>query len=191
MLDFYVFRVIIILVSIMTKRKIKKNISKKDINYEKKDTYFNEEFKRLSIIVGIILGIFIAAYLIIGIFVTKEIKWFQSDKNDEQTTTIQYTTILAGETFNQTANEYYVIFADSEGYNYATYETIINNNSDKKIYLVDLANTLNQKYISEESNSGVQSAGDLKVKDNTLIKISNKNNVLYLEGKDSIINQFK
>ena len=32
---------------------------------------------------------------------------------------------------------------------------------------------------------------DLKVKDNTLIKISNKTNTLYLEGKDNIINQFK
>ena len=175
----------------MTKRKIKKNFSKKEINYGKQDTYFNDEFKRLAIIVGIVLGIFIVAYLIIGIFVTKEIKWFQGDNKVEETTTIQYTTILAGETFNQNSDEYYVIFADSKGYNYATYETMATNNSDKKIYLVDLANTLNQKYISEESNSGVQSAADLKVKDNTLIKISNKSNVLYLEGKDNIINQFK
>jgi len=175
----------------MTKRKIKKNISQKEINYGKQDTYFNDEFKRLTIIVGIVLAIFIIAYLIIGIFVTKEIKWFQGDNKTEETTTIQYTTILAGETFNQNAEEYYVIFSDSEGYNYATYQTMINNNSDEKIYLVDLANSLNQKYISEESNSGAQSASDLKVKDNTLIKISNKSNVLYLEGKDNIINQFK
>ena len=175
----------------MTKRKIKKNMNKNEINYEKKDTYFNEEFKRLAVLVGIILGIFIVAYLIIGIFVTKEIKWFQGDKDTKEVTTIQYTTILAGETFNQNAEEYYVIFSDSEGFNYATYQTMISNNSDKKIYLVDLANPLNKKYISEESNSDVQSAVDLKVKDNTLIKISNKSNVLYLEGKDNIINQFK
>ena len=175
----------------MTKRKIKKNITKNEINYEKKDTYFNDEFKRLAIIVGIILGIFIVAYLIIGIFVTKEIKWFQKDDGSSLNTTIQYTNILAGETFNQNAEEYYVIFADSDGYNYATYETMISKNSDKKIYLVDLANPLNKKYVSEESNSGVQSASDLKVKDNTLIKVSNKSNVLYLEGKDNIINQFK
>lgn len=175
----------------MTKRKIKKNISKKEINYGKQDTYFNDEFKRLAIIVGVVVAIFVVAYLIIGIFVTKEIKWFQGDNEVKQSTTIQYTTILAGETFNQNADEYYVIFADSDGYNYATYETMISKNSDKKIYLVDLSSPLNQKYVSEESNSGVQSASDLKVKDNTLIKVSNKNNVLYLEGKDNIINQFK
>jgi len=175
----------------MTKRKIKKNISKKEINYGKENTYFNDEFKRLALIVGIILGIFIVAYLIIGIFVTKEIKWFQGNNEKDEVTTIQYTTILAGETFNQNADEYYVIFADSEGYNYATYQTLINNNLDKKIYLVDLDNPLNNKYISEESDSSVQNASNLKVKDNTLIKISNKNNVLYIEGKDNIINQFK
>lgn len=175
----------------MTKRSIKKNISKNEIKKEEKKTYFNEEFKRLSIIVGIILGIFVVAYLIIGIFVTKEIKWFQGNDNNEEVTAIQYTNILAGETFNQNSDEYYVIFSDSKGFNYATYETIITNNSDKKIYLVDLANELNKKYISEESNSNVQSAADLKVKDNTLIKISNKTNTLYLEGKDNIINQFK
>ena len=176
---------------VMTKRKIKKNISKKEFNVEKKETYFNEEFKRLGIIVGIILAIFIVVYLLIGIFVTKEIKWFQKDSDNEPVTNIQYTNILAGETFNQNNEEYYVIFSDSEGFNYATYQTMINNNSDKKIYLVDLANSLNKKYVSEESNSSVQSASDLKVKDNTLIKISNKSNVLYLEGKDNIINQFK
>ncbi|MBE6153890.1 MAG: hypothetical protein E7166_06680 [Firmicutes bacterium] len=174
----------------MTKRKIKRNIEKNEINYEKQDAYFNNEVKHLAIIVGIVLAIFSLAYLIIGIFVTKEINWFQKD-NETTETTIQYTNILAGETFNQKTNEYYVIFSNSEDNNYSTYEVMATNNSDKNIYLVDLANPLNQKYISEESNVNAQTASELKVKSDTLIKVSNKSNVLYLEGKDNIINQFK
>ena len=175
----------------MSKRKIKKNIIKNEINYEKNEIYLNGDVKRLAIIVGIILAIFTICYLIIGIFVTKEIKWFQSASDNKHDTTIQYTNILAGETFNQNNEEYYVIFSDSKGYDYATYQTIVNNSYDKKVYVVDLANSLNNKYISDESNSNAQKANELKVKDNTLIKINNKNNVLYIEGKDNILNQFK
>ena len=98
---------------VMTKRKIKRNIEKNEINYEKHDAYFNNEVKHLAIIVGIVLAIFSLAYLIIGIFVTKEINWFQKD-NETTETTIQYTNILAGETFNQKTNEYYVIFSNSK-----------------------------------------------------------------------------
>lgn len=174
----------------MSRKKIKHN-SKKEINYSKQSTYFNSEFKTLAIIVGIILLVFIIMYLIIGIFVTKEIKWFQKKSDTETTTTIQYTNILAGETFHQKVDEYYVIFSDSEGFNYNTYQTMISNNSDKKIYLVDLSNPLNKSYLSEESNSNVQNISELRVKNDTLIKVNNKNNVLYLEGKDNIINEFK
>ena len=172
----------------MSKRKIK---NKKNIHYGKQETYFNEEFKKLAIIVGIVVLIFIVTYLIIGIFVTKEIKWFQKDTENETITTIQYKKILAGETFNQNQEEYYVIFSDSEKYNYPVYESLINNNIDKKIYIVDLANPLNKRYISDTGNSSVQNISDLKVKDDTLIKINNKTNVMYIEGKDGIIDSFK
>lgn len=172
----------------MSKIKVK---NKKNIHYGKQETYFNEEFKKLAIIVGIVVLIFIVSYLVIGIFVTKEIKWFQKDAENETITTIQYKKILAGETFNQNQEEYYVIFSDSEKYNYPIYESLINNNMDKKIYLVDLANPLNKSYISDTGNSSVQNISELRVKDDTLIKISNKSNVMYIEGKDSIIDSFK
>lgn len=170
----------------MAKGKNNKEINTKK---NKKGTTYIDELKKLGIISGIIVLIIGILYLIVGIFITKDIKWF--DKDDGITETIQYKEILAGETFNKNNEEYYVIFADSTGNYYTLYETIIDNNSDKKIYIVDTANPLNTLYISDETNSNVQQISDLKVKSDTLIKIQNKQNVLYIEGKNEIINHFK
>jgi len=173
----------------MSKRSIKKNVEKQQkVHYDNSKNYYNAEAKKLGIIVGVIVLIFVVAYLIIGIFVTKEIKWFQGNDND-QTTTIQYKKILAGETFNQNKDNYYVIFSDSDDFNYPVYESLASYNNN--IYIVDLANPLNASYKSEESNPDVQKASDLKVKKDSMIKIENKANILYIESKDEILAQFK
>lgn len=171
----------------MSKRSIKKSIDKKQkVNNKNSKNYYNDEAKKLGIIVGVILLIFIVSYLIIGIFITKEIKWFQND--DEKVTTIQYKEILAGETFNQNKDNYYVIFTDSDDFNYPVYETLATYN--KNVYLVDLSKALNSSYINEQTNPNVQKASDLKVKKDTMIKIENKTNTLYIESKDEILAQF-
>lgn len=171
----------------MSKKSIKKNVNRKQIENKKANNYYNEEAKKLGIIVGIIVLIFMASYLIIGIFVTKEIKWFQSNDNKTETT-IQYKKILAGETFNQNKDSYYVIFTDSDDFNYPVYETLATNNTN--IYIVDLANALNTSYVSEENTPNAQKASDLKVKKDTMIKIENKANTLYIESKEQILAQF-
>lgn len=173
----------------MSKKKIKKNIKNKNIHYDN-NTYYNEEFKKLAIIVGIILLIFVLIYLIIGIFVTKEINWFKKD-NKTTETTIQYTKILASETFSQTDNEYYVIFSDSDSVNYSTYELIVSNNKDKKIYIVDMSNPLNSKYKNEKGNSNVSSLENLKINGDTMLKVTDKKNSGYFEGSSLILSQFK
>lgn len=174
----------------MSKRKIKRNMEKQNIHYGDNTTY-NTEIKKLAIIIGVILVIFVLIYLIIGIFVTKEITFGNNDSEVSEETTIQYSKILAGETFNQNASEYYVIFSDSDSVNYYTYELVQYNNSDKNIYIVDMGNPLNEKYKSEESNKEVNSASDLKINGDTMIKVSNKQNVMYVEGVNEILNQFK
>ena len=172
----------------MSKRSIKKSVNKKQIEKGKQNNYYNEEAKKLGIIVGIIVLIFVVSYLIIGIFVTKEIKWFQGNNGTKEETTIQYKKILAGETFNQNKDSYYVIFTDSDDFNYPVYETLASNNSN--IYIVDLANALNASYVSEENTPKAQSASDLKVKKDTMIKIENKANTLYIESKEQILAHF-
>ena len=171
----------------MSKRSIQKSVNKKQIAKEKQNNYYNEEAKKLVIIVGVVVLIFVVAYLIIGIFVTKEIKWFK-DNDTKETTTIQYKKILAGETFNQNKDSYYVIFTASDDFNYPVYESLSTNNTN--IYIVDLANALNTSYISEENTPNAQSASDLKVKKDTMIKIENKTNILYIESKEQILAHF-
>ncbi len=169
-----------------------KKIKNKRTLYNNKsgDTTYSMELKKLFIILGIILLVIIVLYLIIGIFVTKDIKLFGNTENVEVNSTIQYEEILAGETFNMNKDEYYVIFSDSTGNYYSIYKNIISNQTDKSIYIVDLNNPLNRSYVSDESNKEVQKASDLKVKDNTLIKINNKQNVEYIEDKDAILSYF-
>ena len=175
----------------MAKRKIKKNVQKNNIHYDNNKTYYNEQLKKLGIIIGVLLGIFIIIYLIIGIFVTKEIKLFNNNEEVKAEATIQYSKILAGETFSQKDGEYYVIFADTESVNYTTYQLLINNKTDKNIYTVDMDNPMNQKYVSEESNRNANSVSELKIKGDTMIKISNNKNVGYYEGVSSILEELK
>lgn len=172
----------------MSKRSIQKSVNKKQIAKEKQNNYYNEEAKKLGIIVGTIVFIFVLSYLIIGIFITKEIKWFQGNNSKNETTTIQYKKILAGETFNQNKDSYYVIFTDSDDFNYPVYESLATNNNN--IYIVDLSNALNTSYVSEENTPNAQNASDLKVKKDTMIKVENKSNTLYIESKDQILAQF-
>ncbi len=169
----------------MSKKKIKKKI------HYGNNTNYNEEVKKLLIIIGAIIIIFLVIYLIIGIFVTKEIKFGGNDNNNTEQTVIQYSKILAGETFNQKETEYYVIFAEQESVNYSTYQLLSNNNSDKHIYIVDMDNPLNEKYKSDKSNSSANKVSELKINGDTMIKINNKQNVLYVEGVTQILNNFK
>lgn len=168
-----------------------KKIKKKKTLYSNKngDTTYSMELKKLFIILGIILLIIVILYLIIGIFVTKDIKIFRNT-DDEVISTIQYQEILAGQTFNMNQDEYYVIFSDSTGNYYSIYKNIADSQTDKSIYLVDLSNPLNQSYVSDESNKDVQKASDLKVKDNTLIKINNKTNIEYIDDRNTILSYF-
>ena len=167
------------------------NKGKKYTNKNKSNMTYNEDIRKLLIIIGVILIVFVIIYFFIGIFITKEIDLFNNNESEQKASSIQYEEILAGETFNMNQDEYYVIFSGSKGNYYSIYKNIITNQVDKKIYIVDISNPLNNAYVSEESNSNVQKASDLKIKDNTLIKINQKQNVEYIEGKDQILSYFK
>ena len=54
------------------------------------------------------------------------------------------------------------------------------------LYIVDLSEGLNKFIISEENNYNANNASELKVKDNTLIKIQNGARVSYVTGDDAI-----
>ena len=98
----------------MSKKQIIKNIkknSKENSNVEEKDGFY----KFVTTITAILLTL-IACYLIIGIFITKEID-FKKDKDEKETkedsnVSIDNSTITAGQIFDQKDSSYYVAIYD-------------------------------------------------------------------------------
>ncbi|MDO5569058.1 MAG: hypothetical protein Q4G04_02975 [bacterium] len=153
----------------------------------------NSELKKFIIIAAIILGVYVIAYLIIGIFVTKEIDLSSLIKNEEESekVIIDSSHILASETFKLKDETYYVYFNSYEEAN-SNIELIITNYlSNEKVYRVDTDSVFNNKYVTEETNKSAQNIEQLKVKEPTIIKIEAGENVLYLEGEETITEYFK
>ena len=143
--------------------------------YMKRD-YLNSKKGLPSEVKKTIIIIVVAVLLLVGMyFLTTMI--LNKDTEEEKITenAIQYDEILAGSSFNQSEDEYYVIYYDSSD-EYSTISSLISsyqlNSSDTKLYSVDLANGMNSKYITT-GDIVTDDASSLKVKDTTLLKFSN------------------
>ncbi len=140
--------------------------------YMKRD-YLNSKKGLPSEVKKTIIIIVVAALLLVGMyFLTTLI--LSKDTEEEKVTenAIQYDEILAGESFNQGDGEYYVIYYDSSD-QYSTISSLISsyqlNNSDTKLYSVDLSNGMNKKYVTD-GDIVTDDASSLRVKSNTLLK---------------------
>lgn len=144
--------------------------------YMKKD-YLNKKKGLPSEVKKTIIIIVVAVVLLVGMyFLTTVILNKDSDDNSKITeNAIQYDEILAGESFNQSEDEYYVIYYDSSN-EYSVISSLISsyqlNNSDTKLYSVDLADGMNKKYVTD-GNIVTDNASSLRVKDTTLLKFNN------------------
>ena len=144
--------------------------------YMKKD-YLNKKKGLPSEVKKTIIIIVVAVVLLVGMyFLTTVILNKDSDDNSKITeNAIQYDEILAGESFNQSEDEYYVIYYDSSN-EYSVISSLISsyqlNSSDTKLYSVDLANGMNKKYVTD-GNIVTDNASSLRVKDTTLLKFNN------------------
>ena len=144
--------------------------------YMKKD-YLNKKKGLPSEVKKTIIIIVVAVVLLVGMyFLTTVILNKDSDDTSKITeNAIQYDEILAGESFNQSEDEYYVIYYDSSN-EYSVISSLISsyqlNNSDTKLYSVDLADGMNKKYVTD-GNIVTDNASSLRVKDTTLLKFNN------------------
>lgn len=176
----------------MAKKQIMKNIkknSKNNINTEEKDGFY----KFITTITVILLTL-IACYLIIGVFITKEIN-FKDDKDKNETeekeeVSIDNSIITAGQIFNQKDNSYYVAIYDFDSKLTAipSWISIYSGKEDAiPVYKVDSTKKFNSSYIVEkDSNKNPTSYSDLKIISPTLIKIENGKVSNYTEGEDDI-----
>ena len=164
---------------------------KQDKNYKKK---INEDDIKLftvsgavKTVIGVLL-ILLISYFVLAFFVTKELK--SSNKKDDTAENSSNTVsnqILASKIFDQSEENYYVYFYDFNDEDDKISSTI--GNSSDTVYRVNTASGFNSNYVTEDKgNSSAKDLAGLKVKNPTLIKVSNDSIVEYYEGVSDILN---
>lgn len=170
------------------RRKEERKNKNKVANKEKELDTSIKKSTIIKLVVFIILMLLLLWY-ILAVFVTKEVD--VSGKNNTNDTAIDANSvsnrILASATFNQPEDVYYVYYYDFTDEDKAVASAISSKN-DLKIYRVDTSSSLNQKYVTEDSgNATATGIEDLKVKNPTLLQITNGSITGYYEGSSNII----
>lgn len=165
------------------RRKQAKREGKSLKNEEIKEEYNVKKIVITCVIVLVSIGL---VYLISALFITKELDWFSKEEVKENTSSVE-NSILASAIFKQKEDEYYVYFYDFNKDN-NMYKNIVSSKlSSKKVYNVDTSSGLNSNYVSDVSNKKATGLDDLKVINDTVIKIVGDAIVEYYE-KDEINN---
>lgn len=139
--------------------------------------------KQFITIIIILLVFFVILYILTGIFITKDIKWF--DKKDNTTTneTTISNKILGVDSLRQSEEEYYVYYYDTTNENREVSSVI--NKLSTKVYKVDLHDAFNGNLLGEPSGI-VSDISDLKVSDPTVIKVVSSTITEYYNGVEQI-----
>ena len=165
------------------RRKQAKREGKSLKNEEIKEEYNVKKIVITCVIVLVSIGL---VYLISALFITKELDWFSKEEVKENTNSVE-NSILASAIFKQKEDEYYVYFYDFNEDN-NMYKNIVSSKlSSKKVYNVDTSSGLNSNYVSDVSNKKATGLDDLKVINDTVIKVVGDTIVEYYE-KDEINN---
>lgn len=166
-------------------QKRKENKKNKKIETSTNISSNNEIYRLLKICIAVII-IFAILYLVVGLFITKEIDLFK-DKDNESTDTTTSNAILANSVFDQKEEEYYVYFYDFNNENTNIATSIVNISSNYTVYKVDTSDILNKNFVVEEnSNKSATNLDELKVIKDTIIKVSNDKIIEYYEGEQEI-----
>ena len=145
--------------------------------------------KQFITIIVVLLIFFVILYILTGIFITKDIKWF--DKKDSTTTDDVSTIsnkILGVDSLRQSEEEYYVYYYDTTNENSNVTSTI--NGLTTKVYKVDLHDAFNANIVGDPSGV-VSDISELKVADPTVIKVVNSTITEYYTGVEQITTTLK
>jgi len=141
-------------------------------------------YKSIIVTIVVVLVIAVLFYLLSVYIINKP------DKVRVTEGTISYEQISAGSTFTMSDKKYLVIFYNRD--NGGDITTALSNYKSKDeslpIYYVDYNDAINGSVVSKDSsNPNATNASELKVKNPTLIEISNGSISQYIEGEDKII----
>ena len=156
-----------------------KNVKEVQIKNQKQEL----KPKTFVTIIIVLLLFFAILYLITGLFITKDIKWFDKKESEKTEQTSISNKILASDSLRQTEEEYYVYFYDTTNEDSSVSNIVSSIN--EKVYRVDLHDDFNSNFIGEESGI-VENISDLKVSDPTVIKVSREKIVEFYGGSENI-----
>lgn len=164
------------------KRKQAKRDGKNVREVQKKNKDKPLSPKTFITIMVVLLLFFVILYILTGLFITKELKWFSSNDTEEQITEIE-NKILATDTLKQVEETYYVYYYDTAEED-SEVSSIVNTLSEK-VYRVDLNDAFNSNYIGESSGV-VSDINSLKVSNPTVVKVVSEQITEFYTGKDEI-----
>ncbi len=153
-----------------------------------------QEVKKFIVVLMIVLASVTTIYFFTRIFVTKDLL------NKQQSPapiplTINYELTTIGLMKNRPYQEYYVfVYYNQDQINNIkeAITTYIRSEEAKKVYYLDLAETLNQEYYTtEKTNPKASEIDDLKFGAMTLVQIKDKKVINYWETEEAIINQLR
>lgn len=167
-------------------RELKRKQAKRDGKNVREIQKMNKE-KPLSPrgfigILVVLLLFFVILYIITGLFITKEIKWFEKNSNNDEVIEIE-NKILAADALRQMEEEYYVYFYDTKDEDSGVTEVLYS--LMDKVYRVDLSDDFNSNFVGEPSGI-VENISDLKVSNPTIIKVSSEKIVAFYNGDEEI-----
>ena len=171
-------------------------MKKKRKNYYKTTTTTELDYKRvIKIAVGVLLVLGIVYFS--TAILSGEIKFNKNNKKEEKTEFI-YKEIMAGETFNRSPIDYYVLFYKSSDNFSDYYKQLVDSYKYKSeslpFYFVDLDDKVNEEYLIKEDDTieyaKPSNISNLKVSTPTIIRIRNKQVFDYIAGRENVLNFF-
>lgn len=166
----------------------------KKINSQKTNFMIStdNEMTKLIILILIVAVIF-SIFYVVTLFVTKEDNNNETNDNNNSITetNIDYSKILAGNILSQKDSEYYALICFKDDMYVDSYKSYLQYYKDKiegavPFYFVDINNTLNSRFISDNSNLSVTDAKDFKFSQTTLLRIRDGKVISSYEGNDNI-----
>ena len=164
------------------KRKQAKRDGKNVREVQKKNQEKPLSPKTFMIILGALLLFFVFLYILTGLFITKELKWFDNGNDEEETTEVE-NKILATDSLRQMEEDYYVYFYDPTDEDTEVINALYS--VSETVYRVDLSSDFNANFVGEPSGI-VEDINNLKVSNPTLIKVSSEKIVAFYSGADEI-----
>lgn len=183
----------------MGRKKIKKNFANKTINEKITNSNENDTMKNFGKVLVGVLVVFVMVFLVLNTFMDDPKK---DDAVVDYTDNLGYNKILAQDTFNKKDSDYVVFFINGEEGKdevNAYFQALEGGSALPKIYVVDMAESVNAKYLVDDTeevdkygtyatveyDKEPASINELQIYEfPTVIRVSNGNFQAYYEGDE-------